>query len=205
MATTDIWTRDQLIDFAPLAERAVSIDGAAVIRLRAGQDQVAGFVKLPYDVLAGRSIASEGIDPFDVTVSASEFLGWLDSDAAIPQRRDAHWLSALPPREGWQRIELVPDDAVREVVRTGAELAKQSATRPAQEALVSSVVLTARSGERTVDVPLGALSALTRMGFLPRDSSVAIDVTAGWIRVAAVFGSTFVSTGSSVLGLLNLS
>ncbi|HEY2042515.1 MAG TPA: hypothetical protein VGH11_07540 [Jatrophihabitans sp.] len=197
-------TADQVADFAPMAERAVSIDEAAMIRFRTGTDQLSGFVRLPYDVLAGRSIAVAGIASCDVTVSAAEFLAWLDSGAPFPQPRDAHWLAALPPRDGWQRIEMVPDGVVRDVVRSGASLAKQTDTRSAQQALVTSVVLTARSEDTSVDVPLGALSGLTRMGFLPHGASAAVDVATGWTRVTAPFGSTFISTGSPTLGLLNL-
>jgi hypothetical protein len=54
-----------------------------------------------------------------------------------------------------------------------------------------------------VQVRLGALTALTRMGFLPQNSEVAIDVSPGWVRVAAAYGSTYVSDGRP-LGLLSL-
>jgi hypothetical protein len=39
------------------------------------------------------------------------------------------------------------------------------------------------------------------MGFLPRDSQVAIDAGPGWVRLAAAYGSTYVSDGNP-LGLL---
>jgi hypothetical protein len=70
--------------------------------------------------------------------------------------------------------------------------------------LVKAIVLTATAtaGDETVDVPLGALSGLTRMGFLPSGSSAAVDIAPGWIRLAAPFGSTFVSSGGNLLGLL---
>jgi hypothetical protein len=42
------------------------------------------------------------------------------------------------------------------------------------------------------------------MGFLPRGAQAAVDVAPGWIRIAAPYGSTFVTTGVSPLGMLNL-
>jgi hypothetical protein len=204
MATASLPAPAVLSDFAPMAERAVLIDPLAVLRFRGMADQVAGFVRLPYEVIAGRAVATTDSDSYDATVSAVDFLQWVDGGgcAGEPPHRDAHWLSALPPRAGWQRIETVPDTAVRDLVRAGAQLARDTTTKPGQEALVKAIVLTATAGDQTVDVPLGALSGLTRMGFLPPGSSAAVDIAPGWIRLAAPFGSTFVSSGGNLLGLL---
>ena len=194
----------QLADFIPLAERAVSIEAAAMIRFRAVEQTVAGFVRLPYEVLAGRTLAAEPAGPFDITVAAAEFLRWAEQSGPAPAGKDAHWLSALPPRRGWRRVEVVPDSVIRNLIRSGAELAAGATSRPSQESLLASVVLTA-TGDGTgqpVQVRLGALSALTRMGFLPRNSEVAIDTGPGWVRVAAAYGSTYVSDGNP-LGLLS--
>jgi hypothetical protein len=68
-------------------------------------------------------------------------------------------------------------------------------------------VLTTAAGDSSappVQVRLGALTALTRMGFLPRGSEVAVDVSPGWVRVAAALGSTFMATGRSQLDVLSL-
>lgn len=194
--------RQQLRDFGPLAERALSVDPESLIRFRVSEHSISGFVRLPYDVLAGRTVRAAGATggPADVTVTAQDFLDWLQA-GAVPAGKDAHWLSALPPRAGWQRIEMVPDSAIREVVRTGAVLAQGAGSRSSQQSLLNSIVLTAQAGDRSVEVPLGPLSGLTRMGFLPRGSQAAVDTAPGWIRVAAQLGSTFVTTGNP-LGLL---
>jgi hypothetical protein len=48
------------------------------------------------------------------------------------------------------------------------------------------------SGEGlSVEITLRTLSALTRMGFLPRGSHAAIDVAGRWVRVAAAYGSVY--------------
>lgn len=194
----------QLADFVPLAERAVSIDPVSMIRFRAAEQTVAGYVRLPYDVLAGRTLAAEPAGSFDSTVAAADFVRWVEQSGPVPAGKDAHWLSPLPPRRGWRRVDLVPDSVIRDLVRSGAGLAGGATSRQSQESLLASVVLTAGDGSTPeVGVRLGALTALTRMGFLPRDSEVAIDVGPGWIRIAAGYGSTYVSDGKP-LGLLSL-
>jgi hypothetical protein len=194
----------QLADFVPLAERALSIDEASLIRFRATERAVAGFVRLPYDVLAGRTLAAEPAAAFDVTVAAADFLHWVERSGPVPAGRDEHWLSALPPRQGWRRVDVVPDSVVRELVRSGAGLAAGATSRQGQESLLASVVLTAAADGASpeVQVRLGALTALTRMGFLPRDGQAAIDTVPGWVRLAAAYGSTYTSDGNP-LGLLS--
>ena len=59
------------------------------------------------------------------------------------------------------------------------------------DALLDSVVLTVTGAGHTVEITLRTLSALTRLGFLPRDSHAAIDVAGRWIRVAAAYGSVY--------------
>jgi hypothetical protein len=207
-----------LADFIPLAQRAIAIDAASMIRFRAADRRVAGFVRLPYEVLAGRTLdagtdtRSEGrvtgsgspAASFDITVAATDFLRWSEESGPTPVARDAHWLSALPPRHGWRRVEAVPDSVIRDLVRSGADLAAGATSRQSQESLLASVVLTVTGdgSQPPIQVPLGALSALTRMGFLPRDSQAAVDVGPGWIRVAALYGSTYVGRGNP-LGLLS--
>lgn len=195
--------RSQLADFVPMIERAISADPATLVRLRAdaGAGVIAGFVRLPFEVLAGRTIATQVAADFDRTYEAAQLLQWLENPAVELFSRDAGWLSPLPPRTGWQRVEVVPDSAIREVVRSGALLAASATSRSAQQALLDAIVLTARSDSRTVEVPLGPLSALTRMGYLPRGGEAAVDVVPGWIRVAAAYGSTY-SSAASPLGLL---
>lgn len=195
---------EALRDFGPMAERAVAADPAALLRLRssAGTGRLSGFVRLPYEVLAGRSLALEA-GALDQSFAAADFVGWLADPSQPLPGRDASWLAALPPQSGWQRIEVVPDQAVREVVRSGALLARETTSRAGQQSLLSAIVLTVSAGSRTVEVPLGPLSALTRMGFLPRGGEAAIDVASGWIRATAGYGSTYVTDGNP-LGLLAL-
>jgi hypothetical protein len=59
------------------------------------------------------------------------------------------------------------------------------------DALLDSVVLTVSAGDRSAPVTLRTLSAVTRLGFLPRGSYIAVDVAGRWIRVAAAYGSVY--------------
>jgi hypothetical protein len=205
-----------LADFAPLAERSLSVDNQAMIRFRNGvaPRSISGYVRLPFDVIASRTIRPPGPGPvahvdadrqrpegeqFDVTMSAIEFLSWASSGTP-PVRKDAFWLSGLPPRAGWRRIEVVPGATVRDLVRAGAVAARTLTARREQDALMASVVLRASSGHEEVEVCLSAVSAVTRMGFLPRDGQVRIEAAGSWVRLVAPFGS--VSTASATANLL---
>ena len=196
----DAGEHDQLVDFAPLVERAAAIDAATLVRLSGQDGRIGAYARLPYDVIAGATIAVPGCGRFDTTFLAADLLRWIDDGGPRPPHHDVRWLSPLPPREGWRRVETVPGSVVRELVSSGASLARAVPTTVAHKSLLGSVVLTASSGDRSVDVPLAALSALTRMGFLPRDSHAAIDVAPGWLRVAATYGSSYLATANA-LGL----
>jgi hypothetical protein len=64
------------------------------------------------------------------------------------------------------------------------------------DALLDSVVLTVRAeGGLQAAITLRMVSALTRMGFLPRGSHAGVDVAGRWLRVAAEYGSVFAERG----------
>jgi hypothetical protein len=203
-----------LADMTPLLRRVVSLDPRALARVRMAGNRITLFVRLPFGVLAARTVPAETGDVLDRTVAAQDLLGWLDGERTDPpEPRDARWRGAAPPSTGWQRLETVPDDVIRGLVRSGALALKDAAARegvPGAEpraevadALLDSVVLTARDDAgRRADVTLRTLSALTRMGFLSRDSSAAIDVAGRWLRVAGEWGSVFAETEAGGLSVL---
>jgi hypothetical protein len=199
---------EALSELAPMLRRAVGLDRASVARLRVAPTTVTGWVRLPFDVLVGRTVTRAGPAPSprraaDVTASAVELLAWIDKDTDIPPPpRDADWRGGTPPTDGWARVDLVPDGVIRGLVRKGALALKEAAARegvpgaqPRAEttrALLDAVVLTVTgpSGAR-VDVTLRLISAVTRMGFMPRGSDVAIDLAGRWQRVTAQYGSGY--------------
>jgi hypothetical protein len=195
--------RDDLVELAPLLRRAVSLDRSALTRIRGEGDRVSALVRLPFDVLAARTVVVDQPWPhIDTTMRADDLVAWLDGDRAEPpEARDGQWRSGLPPTSGWQRIETVPDTEVRTLVRSGAQALRDAAEREGvpgaqpraevADALLDSVVLTVSSGPRSAEISLRTLSALTRLGFLPKGSHIAVDLAGRWIRVAAPYGSVY--------------
>jgi hypothetical protein len=66
------------------------------------------------------------------------------------------------------------------------------------------VVLTVTGGDGgdRIEITLRQLSALARMGFLARDSYLAIDMAPRWIRLAATYGSVYAERKGLTLGAL---
>ena len=98
------------------------------------------------------------------------------------------------------------------LVRQGALTLKEAAAREGvpgaqpraevADALLDSTVLTVTDSDRTADVTLRALSALTRMGFLPRGGRARIDIAGRWIRVVGEYGTVYLERpGSGLSGL----
>ena len=195
--------RTQVADFAPFAARCLDLDPQSVIRLQGVGSTVRGFVRLPYDVLAGRSITIDDGADFDVTVGTADFLNWQDATSFEPARRDAEWLMPLPARTGWTRIETVTESEIRGIVRAGALTARAEVDPKRQQALMDATVLTvACEADKAIELRLATVSMLTKLGFLPRGAEVKIDVQPGWIRVAAPLGSTYQERASLSLRLL---
>lgn len=192
-------------DLASFLGRAAALDPAAVTRLRAGGDRVTAFVRLPFGVLVSRTVAGVA-DPADVTVAAAGLLAALGDTESVawPPRRDVDWRAALPPAEGWQRLDAVPGDVLRALVRAGRAALSAvpgGASAAAGESLLDHESLTVSGAGRTVALPLRVLSALIRMGFLGGDPDVVVVSAAGsWVRLAGPYGSAYQRT-SPGLGL----
>lgn len=212
MLTAD--DRDLLTDLAPVLRRAVALDARSLARLRLTGEAAMVLVRLPFGVLVSRTVRTSAARPaeLDATVRAADALAWLDGAPEVPERRDAEWRTGLPPVSGWRRLETVPDTVVRSLVRTGALALKEAAQREGvpgaqpraevADALLDSVVLTVRDDDgRTAEVTLRAVSALTRMGFLPRGGHAFVDAVGRWVRVVAEYGTVYLERPGSGLVL----
>ncbi|MGI8679388.1 MAG: hypothetical protein ACR2LX_12015 [Jatrophihabitans sp.] len=205
-----------LTDLAPALRRAVGLDSQCVVRFRFRGGRATALIRLPFEVLVSRSVAGDaGVETRDITVRAAEALAWLDVDGAeAPLTQDALWRSGLPPEYGWVRLETVPDDVIRALVRSGAATLKQAAAREGDpgarpraevsDALLDSVVLTATTdadGAAPISaaVTLRAMSALTRMGFLPQGGHAFVDSAGRWARVVAEYGTVYLERPGSGL------
>ncbi|SDJ36664.1 hypothetical protein SAMN05444157_3024 [Frankineae bacterium MT45] len=142
--------------------------------------------------------------------------------------RDTDWRAAAPPMARWRRVETVPGAVIRSLVASGAQALADAAEREGvagaqpraevTDALLDSTVLTlTRDADASADgaddaapvsAPLSAqvtlrmITAVTRMGFLPDDAQIAVDVCGRWTRVAAPFGSSYRERSSLGISLL---
>jgi hypothetical protein len=193
-------------DAAVFLGRLTALDPGALVRLRAGGGRVTGYARLPFGVLVSRTVAGV-VEPADVTVAAAALLGALDpmpgagAVVPLPPGRDVEWRAPLPPLSGWRRLDDVPVDVIRSLVRAGAETLRTvpaDAAASAGESLLDHEALTVSSAERTAVVPLRVLTALARMGFLgpaggPGGDAdlVVVSAAGGWVRLAAAYGSAY--------------
>lgn len=209
--------RATVAELVPLLRRAAALDPAALVRLRWSPERVSALVWLPFDVLAGRTLLAQDAGSGDLTCRAGEVLAWVDapSEAPFPQPRDAQWRWPVPPPVvRWTRLETVPDTELRPLVRQGALTLQQVAHREGladspgaqpraqvADTLLDTVVLQVSDGRQRVEVTLRHISALLRMGFVARGSSVAIDVGGRWLRVVGTYGSIFAERAGLGLGV----
>jgi hypothetical protein len=201
-----------LTELAPLLRRVVALDAAALVRVRAGDGIAAVFARLPFGVLVGRSLHCPDVPHVDATVRAGDLLahgarieaGQPDGPRTPAQldsaSLDLQWRGALPPLTRWRRLDVVADAVIRPLVRQGA-LALKTALDQAGSAMRSAAVaepllgavalsVTGVDGD-SAPVTLRMLSALTRMGFLPRGGVAVVSVSGGWTRLAAEYGSVY--------------
>jgi hypothetical protein len=209
--------RDAVVELAPVLRRAIELDPRSLARLRLQGAAATVLVRLPFAVLVSRTVdARPRAAALDLTTRATELLDWLDADpaepVADPEPRDVEWRTGLPPISGWRRVEVVPDTVLRPLVRAGAVALQEAAAREGvpgaqpraevADALLDSVVLTATDGEVTAEVTLRTVSALTRMGFLPRGGRAYIDAVGRWVRLVAEYGTVYLEKPGQSLGLL---
>lgn len=211
--------RGTLTDLAPVLRRALSLDPHSIVRFRLDAGRATVLARLPFGVLVSRGVEVD--EPsgtrtgaggaIDVTLGAADALAWLDGESPQPPaQRDAEWRSGLPPHQGWRRIETVPDNVVRPLVRSGALALKDAASREGvpgaqpraevADALLDAVVLTVRDDAGAqAEVTLRALSALTRMGFLPKGGLTHIDAAGRWVRIVGGYGTVYLERRGSGL------
>ena len=183
--------------------RVVRLDPAGLVRVRpVGAEHLTLWARLPFDVLAGRTVA--GSWPDDVTVSAADLLSVVSRTEAvrIPRRRDAEWRGSLPPERGWQHLDDIPPDVVRSLIDVGEQAfraADAPAAQAAGEALLDHETLRVHGdGTAEVAVPFRLLLALARLAFLG-ERPVTVSVLGPWLRLSAPYGVVYRRVGASLL------
>ena len=201
-------------DLATFVDRALRLDDAAVIRLRARSDGlVTAWVATGFDVLASRVVVGT-VRPADLSVGADALArgltgmddaGYVDPGFAM----DAAWRGALPPESGFTHLEDIPAHLMLELAQRGARLAKEhTGSHGPPVSLLDQEVIRVSSGNDSLGLPMRCVFALTAMGFLPQ-SPEAIDATEvvrvrtspTWLRIDARFGSVYRRRGDPALVL----
>jgi hypothetical protein len=138
---------DERADLGTFVGRAVRLDPAALVRLRAGPGgRVTAWVTTPFDVLATRSV-SGSLDPDDLTAPATALLTALSVDraATVDPGSGGPWQGLLPPDDGWATVDTVPAAELEGLTDRGLALAREHAGPLGPPAsLLDQTVLTVR-------------------------------------------------------------
>lgn len=198
-------------DLAVFVERALRLDEAAVVRLRARPDGlVTAWVATGLDVLAGRVVAGH-LSPDDVSCGANELARGLrdvdasgDVDAGYPM--DSAWRGVLPPDTGFTHLDDVPAAVLTDLAQRGVGLAKEhSSAHGPPASLLDQDVLQVSSGDVTVGVPMRCVFALAAMGFVSEppgdDEFVRVRLSPTWLRIDARYGSVYRRRGDPAVVL----
>ncbi|MGH3941607.1 MAG: hypothetical protein ACRDTG_23850 [Pseudonocardiaceae bacterium] len=184
-------------DLGAFVARAVRLDGAAIVRLRARAGRVDAWVVTPFDTLVTRQVGGTVL-PSDLTVCGRDLLAALAvvGGAVVDPGRaqDTLWRCELPPDQGWHEVDHVPADVLSDLADRGAAAARDNpgprGTAPA--ALLDQKVITVSGAGFDVRVPLRCLLALSGMGFLGAHGAadtVRISATDSWLRLDARYGA----------------
>jgi hypothetical protein len=201
-------------DLTAFVERAVRLDPAAVIRLRARSGGgFTAWAATGFDVLASRVVAGT-VRPGDLSVGADELargLAAVDSsgyvDPGFPM--DSAWRGALPPDSGFSHLDDVPARLMLDLAQRGAQLAKEhSSAQGPPVSLLDQEVIRVSAADVSVGIPMRCVFALTAMGFLPQSSEavdadeiVRVRTLPAWLRIDARYGSVYRRRGDPALVL----
>ncbi len=202
----------QRADLTAFVERAVRLDAAAVIRLRARSGGgFTAWAATGFDVLASRVVAGT-VRPDDLSVGADELargLAAVDSsgyvDPGFPM--DSAWRGALPPDSGFIHLDDVPARLMLDLAQRGAQLAKEhSSAQGPPVSLLDQEVIRVNAADVSVGIPMRCVFALTAMGFLPQSSEtvgadeiVRVRTLRAWLRIDARFGSVYRRRGDPLV------
>lgn len=199
-------------DLATFADRALRLDDAAVIRLRARSGGLlTAWFATGFDVLAARSVAGR-VRPGDMSVAADALVrglsamdasGYIDPGFAM----DSAWRGALPPESGFTHLEDIPARVLLDLAQRGAQLAKEhGSSHGPPVSLLDQEVVRVSSADMGVGLPMRCVFALTAMGFLPQspdaieaEEIVRVRILPTWLRVDARFGSVYRRRGDPAL------
>ncbi len=208
MTERGVWLADtaQAENLGTFVERALRLDEAAVVRLRArGEGVIVAWAATGFEVLAAR-VVSGRVAPSDLCAGADALSRELPGSGRIDPgfSMDSAWRGALPPDNGFSHLDDVPAHAVLELFQRGVELAREhSGPQGPPPSLLDQDVLRVSAGDVEVGIPMRCVFALTAMGFvpdpLPENEVVRVRVHPTWLRIDARFGSVYRRRGGPIL------
>lgn len=192
-----------------LLARAVGLDATASARLRQlDDDSVDIFVTTPFEVVASRRIQGT-VSRDGAVVSAHTFQQALETEATtldLGPARDPSWPGALPPAQGFQLLDTLPVDVVRNLADEGQKLARQfSGPMGPPSSLLNQTVVTVTGPKQVVEIPMRMIFACTNLGLIPSFAApldiprhLRVSGLSRWVRIDAPFGSVYHSTRLSL-------
>ncbi|MEX3517075.1 hypothetical protein VVR26_06425 [Corynebacterium camporealensis] len=192
-----------------LLARAVGLDATASARLRQlDDDSVDIFVTTPFEVVASRRIQGT-VSRDGAVVSAHTFQQALETEATsldLGPARDPSWPGALPPAQGFQLLDTLPVDVVRNLADEGQKLARQfSGPMGPPSSLLNQTVVTVSGPNQEVEIPMRMIFACTNLGLIPSFAApldiprhLRVSGLSRWVRIDAPFGSVYHSTRLSL-------
>lgn len=179
--------------------RAVRLDPAATVRLRAADGRVTAWATTPFGVLATLSVPG-AVEPDDVTTPAVALLTALSVDraATVEVGPGAPWRAPLPPPEAWGLAVPVPAAELEALTDRALERARATdgPHGPSPDLLDEAAFTVAggvTAGGRPVRVPVRCLFALSGLGLLGAaeapGETVGVSATRSWLRLDARHGA----------------
>lgn len=183
LAIPDAGERD---DLATLVGRAVQLDGAVPVRLKASGDVVEAFAPTPFDALLTGAVAGSLV-PGDVTVTGSELLAALavaggpSVDPGTPV--DQRWRGPVPAGTAWAPAGVVPGADVDAAACRGTAALQEAGH--ASAAVLDETALT----RGDLRVPMRCVLALSGAGLLDDGADLRVATGDGWLRLDAPAGA----------------
>ncbi|MDO5454782.1 MAG: hypothetical protein Q4F37_07300 [Corynebacterium sp.] len=189
-----------------LVGRANDLDASASARFRErGDGTVDVFVTTPFEVTASRRVQGE-VSRDGAVVSAYDLLTALQNDSEdIGPARDPNWPGALPPTNGYEELDTLPVQVVRQLADEGQALARQFSgpMGPPSSLMNQTVITVTHDGSgTTVEIPMRMIFTCTALGLIPGFAApievprhLRVSAAGRWVRIDAPFGSVYRTTG----------
>ena len=177
---------------AQYLERLVSLDNRAAVRLQASGSAMGVWSGPPFEVVALKPIALNGIGEFDATVSAQRLLERAtDLEFDLPEAvAGPTWVGLLPPRSGWEPRARGDVANVRAAIEQAKHFFKERADGVTDRKTLEQIAYDVWERACLAEVPVRSAHAAESLGLLgPSDGIVVAYSSDNWTRLAVPGGS----------------